>query len=711
MPEPSVLDYLKALLSFGRRRLPSVPTLPKTATKAARPAQPRAAARSAARKPRSLVSLPWRSGLALLLFFSAQLFWLPPHSSWQIGVLAMLAGVVLAVFAARHGEWRLPQIEPIKIDRKNLHFRRLPLGLGLLCFALTLLFSGDNRFTGLNIFFWVLSLGFVLAAFWQFDQSPRATWKKFRTGVQRRDWLLHVSRWTLVLLAVFAIIAFFRFSQLETLPAEMNSDHAEKLLDMSDIFAGQTSIFFERNTGREPLQFYVTAAVAGILDTGISFLSLKIGTVLLAFMSLIYMYLLGREFGGRWVGLFALLLVGMAFWPNLLARTGLRFSLYTTFAAPTLYYLLRGLRRSHLNDFLLCGVFMGIGLNGYSAFRIVPIVAGVALLLSLWHTPSPELRRRGLIGFALLALVALVVCAPLLRYAVEHPSAFSERMFTRIFETERPYPAPVLITLASNVGSGLAMFNFSGGRIWLVGIEDAPAFDLISAGLLLLGAVLAILRYARNRSWLDLFLLLSIPLLMLPSTLSLAFPEENPAMNRASGAWIPAFILCALGLDAFLHGLRDRLGDKLGLHVAQVSGALIFLFAALLNYNLFFHSYVNQYDNSSWNTSELGKVIADYAGSFGSYDSAWVVAYAHWVDTRLVGMNAGNTTRDYGIWPDQLSTTLAIPAPKLFLVKIDDQLGLETLKQLYPEGLISNKPSRLPGKEFITFFVPEQPNP
>lgn len=707
MPEPSLLDYLKAFLSFGRRELPAIPAAPKPGRKPTRSTHAVAKPTRKARKP---IVFPWRSGLALMLFLGAQLFLAAPAASWLVGIVLMLAAGGLAVWAARYGEWRLPQIEPIKIDRKGLHFRRVPLGIGLAFFALTFIFSGGNRFNGLNVLFWALSLGFVLAAFWQFEQSPRAAWKKARASLEQRNWVLQISRWTLVLLAAFALIAFFRFSQLEALPAEMNSDHAEKLLDVSDVLRGETTIFFERNTGREPLQFYLTAGIASLLDTGVSFLSLKIGTALLAFMSLIYMYLLGKELGGRWVGLFVLLLVGVAFWPNLLARTGLRFSLYTTFAAPALYYLLRGLRRGQLNDFLLCGVFMGIGLNGYSPFRIVPVVAGVALVLFLLHTPSVELRRRGLVGFALLALVSLVICTPLVRYAVEHPDAFSQRMFTRVLETERPYPAPVLATFASNVVNGLAMFNYSGGRIWLVGLENEPAFDLISAGLLLLGVVLAALRYARHRSWLDLLLLLSIPLLMLPSTLSLAFPEENPAMNRASGAWIPAFILCALALDAFLHGLRDRLGDRLGLRAAQVSGAVILLFIALLNYSLFFHSYVEQYDASSWNTSELGTVIADYAGSFGNYDSAWVVAYAHWVDTRLVGINAGNPTRDYGIWPDQLSTTLATAAPKLFLVKVDDQLGLDTLRQLYPEGLLSTKQSRVPGKEFATYFVAGQPN-
>ena len=33
--------------------------------------------------------------------------------------------------------------------------------------------------------------------------------------------------------------------------------------------------------------------------------------------------------------------------------------------------------------------------------------------------------------------------------------------------------------------------------------------------------------------------LLSIPLLMLPSILSLAFPDENPALNRAAGDLTP----------------------------------------------------------------------------------------------------------------------------------------------------------------------------
>ncbi|MEX1248567.1 MAG: glycosyltransferase family 39 protein [Anaerolineales bacterium] len=705
MPEPSILDYVKALLSFRRDRIPAIPSGPRKEA-ITRAIPHRATPKPIARKAVALNSLPWRSVLALLLFLIAQGMWWTGQEFAVGGFVLALAAAVVAIWAASRGEWRLPQIEKARADKKVLAFRQIPLGLGLFFFALTFLFSGGNRFTILNVASWALSILFVFAAFWQLERSPKATWNRIKVAWQQREWSLRITRWSLVLLAAFAVIAFFRFSQLEAMPAEMTSDHAEKLLDVNDILQGQHPIFFERNTGREPLQFYLVAGLTQIF--GLSFISLKLSTTLLAFVSLIYIYLLGKELGGRWVGLFALLLVGLAFWPNLLARTGLRFSLFSTFAAPTLYYLLRGLRRGHLNDFLLSGLFMGLGLNGYTAFRVMPLVAGVALLIFLLHTSSAELRRRGLIGFALLALVALVICTPLLRYAIEHPNQFGERTFTRMFEAERAYSEPVVLTFAKNVWNGLAMFNYNGGQIWLVGLPGNPALDTMAGALLLMGVVLAGIRYARSRSWLDLFLLLSIPLLMLPSTLSLAFPEENPAMNRASGAWIPAFLLGALALDAFLFGLREKLGKNVGLVAAVTSGAFILSVFAAMNSRLFFVDYIARYDASSWNSSEMGAVIANYDGSFGNFDSAWVVAYPHWVDTRLVALNAGVPSRDYAIWPDQLSNTLTTPPPKLFLLRRADEEGLNVLEQLYPGGLLRTHESRVPGKEFLTYFVPAQ---
>ncbi|HEX9029447.1 MAG TPA: hypothetical protein VF823_09765, partial [Anaerolineales bacterium] len=109
---------------------------------------------------------------------------------------------------------------------------------------------------------------------------------------------------------------------------------------------------------------------------------------------------------------------------------------------------------------------------------------------------------------------------------------------------------------------------------------------------------------------------------------------------------------------------------------------------------------------SSWNTSEMGLVIHDFAISIGSIDNAWVVGFPYWVDTRLVGMIAGYPTRDAVIMPEQLSTTTSSPGAKLFLVKPEDQKDLDTLHQLYPKGWPTLYKSKSAGKDFLMYFVP-----
>ncbi len=96
-----------------------------------------------------------------------------------------------------------------------------------------------------------------------------------------------------------------------------------------------------------------------------------------------------------WRALFA----GIAYWPNVITRVALRFPLYPLFVAPTLFFLIRGLRRSNRNDFILAGLSLGIGLHGYTPFRIVPFVILVAVGLYLLHRQSQGLRKRTIVVF------------------------------------------------------------------------------------------------------------------------------------------------------------------------------------------------------------------------------------------------------------------------------------------------------------------------
>jgi len=711
MQEPSVLDYLKALLSG--QKAPAVPPLPRSGRSRVRKqaAKPSASSRGPAKAAApafTLAQLPWRSVGAFVLFFVGQILLAPPGGAWALAASVLLLAVGLAAWAYVEGEWSLPQLAPAEAHKGVAVFRRTPLLAAGVLFVLAFLLSGNNQFNLLNLACWLGAVGSLLYAFWQpaGKAARRPSLRARLTGfVRQPEFTLRVSRWSLLVLLAFGLIAFFRFHQLTVTPPEMVSDHAEMLMDVLDIQNGKTSIFFERNTGREPLPFYLAVWAGSLFGSGASFLTLKLASALVAFASLTYMYLLGKELGGRWVGLFALLLTGLAYWPNVLSRLGLNFGLYAALAAPTLYYLLRGLRRSSLNNFLLAGLFMGIGLNGYTAFRIVPLVAAAAVAIFLLHRSSPQARSQALLGAVLLAVVAIVAVTPLLRFAIDNPALVNQRVLTRLGEAERAYPGPAGAIFVSNVLKGLGLFNYSGGTLWVTGAVRAPAFDPLSGALLLLGVCLAVMRYARHRQWQDLFLLLSIPLLMLPSTLSLAFPEENPAMNRASAAWIPAFLLCALALDTLLHSLRTRLKGALGLRLAQLAGVGALGLVALLNYGLFFGEYTRNYTANSWNSREMGQVIADYANSFGSLESAWVVAYPHWVDTRLVAMEAGKPGHDYAVWPEQLANTASVPAPRLYLLKPEDTLTASTLQQLFPQGVLTTFTSQTPTRDFLMYLV------
>jgi len=292
---------------------------------------------------------------------------------------------------------------------------------------------------------------------------------------------------------------------------------------------------------------------------------------------------------------------------------------------------------------------------------------------------------------------------------------FSYRAFSRLFTLERPLPDPAPLIFLQNLWKAETMFFWDDGNIWPIGLTYRPALDLISAAFFFLGSVLLLIRYVRKRNWIDLFMILSIPMLMLPSILSLAYPAENPALNRTAGALVPVFVIAAISLDGFLTGLVHPGGPREGsleeLHPNHLFGwgvvMLLLAASAWLNYDLVFRQYQSQYADASWNTSELGQVIHDFAETVGSLDTAWVVAYPNWVDTRLVGMHAGNPTRDYAIKPEELFTTRNGSGAKLFLVKLDDQVAITALESLYPNGAFKEYVSKYsPNKNFWLFFVP-----
>ncbi len=167
------------------------------------------------------------------------------------------------------------------------------------------------------------------------------------------------------------------------------------------------------------------------------------------------------------------------------------------------------------------------------------------------------------------------------------------------------------------------------------------------------------------------------------------------------------FILAAMGIEAVLRAVRQRTGGVLGLRLAVVLGIGLMLISVGQNYHLTFTTFPENYIPNSRDTSEMGAVIAQFTDTVGSPDQAWVVAYPHWVDTRLVGINAGFPIKDFAIWEEDLDETLLVSSPKLFLLKLDDKYRAgRGCRSLYPEGKFSVYPTEYPVHSFIIYSVP-----
>jgi hypothetical protein len=650
---------------------------------------------------------------ALVSAVFGQLFLEPPDRNVSIAIIFFVISLALVVWAAFSSEsiyfyQNNNQSTSLKIDlsSKNLSM----LGVSMLFLVLAFFSFRPNNsneiyFNFLNISFWVLSLIFFLIALVDFQDFSKK-FSEWKTIYLNKEIMIKVTPWVAIIVFSTILIFYFRFFRLNGILGEMFSDHAEKLLDVHDVLSGKYPVFFVRNTGREFFQFYWTALVAIIFKTGISFMSLKIGTALAGFLTLPYIYLLGKELRNKWVGLFAFLFAGIAYWPNVISRVGLRFPFYPLFVAPTLFYLIRGIRQKRRNDFIYAGIALGLGLHGYSSTRFLPFVVVAALIIYLLHRQSKGLRNQVLNAFIPLVIASFILFLPLFKFTLVNPDVVSYRMMTRLTSSEREITQPPLEVFFENLWKAETMFFFNNGGTWVHSIPNRPALDMISAGLYLVGTMIVIIQYLKFRNWEDIFLVIAVPLLMMPSILSLAFPDENPSLNRTGGAIIPVFIIIAIGFERVFCSLW-RVANKWKSKLTVITlGGLFFLFAAMINYDLVFNQFNKQFMAGAWNTSQMGAIIKGFAESTGNLEQAYVVPSPHWVDTRLVGINVGYPTKDYALWPDQFEILTLEQGEKLVILKPDNIEAMDKLKSMFPNGILYNYDSGFDGKDFYIYHIP-----
>jgi len=632
---------------------------------------------------------PWGAWLALASSLFGQALLEPPRRWWPLGVALLLVGVALwwRSLASREAEActfevRFPTV------RVRWVWIGVAASLGTAAFWL---FRG-NRWSWLNLSLWLGALVAGVGACWQREEQRK----------QREPWAGRLPLLPFVSILLMAVV--FRLVALSQVPANPWSDHAEKLEDVCELGEGTLRVFFPRNTGREGLQMYWTFLVGKLAGTGVSFESLKLGTALFGLLTVPLVFFLAREIAGSGAGFAAMFFFGVAYWPNVISRIGLRFPLYPLFAAAVLLSLFRGLCRGSGNDLVLTGVFLGLGLHGYTAFRIVPFVV-VVLLAFAWFQQREEAGWGRLVAaVAVVGWLALLVFLPLASFALSGGwGDFWFRSTTRVSGVEHALPGPAVLVFLENVVRALAMGNLDNGEIFAISVPGRPALDVASAALFLLGATSAAWHWVRQRCFPFAALLLALPLLQLPSSLSLAFPNENPAPNRAAAAAVVMFVLVGVAA-ARLWQLQKQAPASGRLALGLLFGASA-VFSAWQNARLVFAEFATANRAHHFDSNAVAWVVQEFLAGGGKLENVHIVRVPHWMDTRLPALLAGVCHVDLGLDRELLDEALTGPGRKLFIVKDDDNQAQEALREKAPGARFLRYPTNAPPGFFLGVVV------
>ena len=641
--EPSVLDYVKSRLKFWGQASDSLPGSKATQPQGEVSEMPGGISGELSVKPKPQLTSLLLLGSAILLAILAQLL-LEPGSVQR----NPLPGVVLYALSALilFIAFLTQRVEPFqhvadKVKGFPLTFRASYLIAGVLLGFLSYFLFNSGQFNFLNGLLWLISLGLVISAFWTNKLNFKQRFSRLKSRFTKRHLAIELDFWHLAVVLVFGLVLIFRLGNLSQVPAEMIGDQAERLLAVNDILSGDNPVFSTRNNGSEVLQYYWTALLLKLGGAELSFNAMKVASAITGLLTLVFVYLLGKEVGNRWVGLLAVIFCGIAYWPNVLARSFLGGVFVPLFVAALLYYLVKGLRNSRVEYFIMAGLSLGLGLMAYRVFLVAPFVVMLGVGLYCLHAQSRGKRQQALWGLLIIFLIALIVFIPMLRVIISQPRAYFFRIFSRLGEWERPYPGNGWLIFLKNLWQGINMFFWSNGTQWVESVAGRPALDFVSGALFFVSVLLMLGSYLRKRHWLDLFLIMTVFIFLLPSILSIAFPEENPSLSQASGAMVAVFIILAKGLYFLQQQLQHGFASKWA-KLASIGVLLaLVLIAISQNKTIVFENYAENYRTSAMNTSEIAAVLAQYDASLGSYDSAWIMAYPHWVDTNLVAISIG----------------------------------------------------------------------
>lgn len=368
----------------------------------------------------------------------------------------------------------------------------------------------------------------------------------------------HHRREVLIVIGILVVASFFRFYQLDKYPPGLYPDEA--MNGSNALIANATGhyqIFYPENYGREGL--FINIQALSIKWFGNHPWALRDVSAVFGILTVLGLYLLGKELFSWQVGAVSSFLLAISFWHVNFSRIGFRAIMLPFILVYAFYFLWRGLKQSNWWSFFWAGIFGGIGFYTYTSYRIAPLIA-ILVFVNYWmflkkdfhHENYEHTRNRFLGGFALFMITTFFVALPIGIYFLKNPGNFMQRNTQSVFAQEQP-----LQQLGVSVVRTLGMFTFAGDGNPRHNLDGQPMLGWPIAILFAIGFLKELYHWLRRKhghlSPVHTLMFVWFFVFLLPGFLS----TEAPHALRAIGV-IPIVIIFAARGFMWLLGASEE---------------------------------------------------------------------------------------------------------------------------------------------------------
>jgi 4-amino-4-deoxy-L-arabinose transferase-like glycosyltransferase len=415
-------------------------------------------------------------------------------------------------------------------------------------------------------------------------------------------------RWTgriapYILFAILVLALFVRVYHLDSLPAGLYPDEATNGTDA--LLANETGeyrLLYTNNYGREGL--FINLQSLAIKYFGNTVPVLKFWSVVFGTLAVLGIYLLARElFARRIYALIAAFLIATSYWAINFSRIGFRAIMVTFLLTFSFYFFFRGFRTYRLRDFFVAGLFLGVGLHTYVAFRLAPLIL-IALLPALFLTYERFLARYWK-HMLIFGLGAFITAAPMFYDFYQHPNHFSSRTGAVSIFSPDINKGDFWGTFGKTFGLSMVKYNFWGDQNWRHNYPPYPILDPVTGAFFLAGFLYLIwetvtligLRFRDKlrderlvRNW---FLLAAFFVMLMPEFLT---EEGLPHALRAIGTQMPVYLIALLPITWIVNRAHRSLsGARFALFSLLALSLCLSAAFNLTKYFVFFNLNPNQH--------------------------------------------------------------------------------------------------------------------